>query len=180
MLLKCQLNENTNQNGVLFPTKCVERVLNNSCLVSTILDKLVSELLHKTIFICKTHNSALKIRNHHFMQKLTDLFKIIETQHELFYTISTYFRKKNSILISILLNQHFNSISSYQQYREDAPTVVMYLLQIRKYYMNKVHGVEQHRIIILLHKYRLLEKIYDTRNSQAHSIHKNLISARPL
>ena len=27
MLLKFQFNENTNQNGVLFPTNCVERVL---------------------------------------------------------------------------------------------------------------------------------------------------------
>ena len=27
------------------------------------------------------------------MQKLTDLFKIIETKHELFYTISTHFRE---------------------------------------------------------------------------------------
>ena len=31
-----------------------------------ILDKILSEFLHKTMFICKTHNSALKIRNHHF------------------------------------------------------------------------------------------------------------------
>ena len=76
----------------MFPTKCVERVMNNSCLVSIILEKLVSEFLHKTMFICKTHNSTLKIRNHHFMQKLTDLFKIIETKHELFNTISTHFR----------------------------------------------------------------------------------------
>ena len=58
MLLKCQFNENTNQNGVLFPTKCLDRVLNNSCLVSIILDLLVSEFLHKTMFICKTHNST--------------------------------------------------------------------------------------------------------------------------
>ena len=42
MLLQCYFNENTNQNGGLFPTKCVERVLNISCLVSIILDKLVS------------------------------------------------------------------------------------------------------------------------------------------
>ena len=96
MLLKCWLNENTNQNGVLFLTKCVERVLNNSCIVSIILDKLVSELLHKTMFICKTHNSALKIRNHHFMQKLTDLFKIIEIKHELFYTMSIHFRESKT------------------------------------------------------------------------------------
>ena len=92
MLFKFQFNENTAQNGVLCPTKCVESVLNNSCLVLFILDKLESEFLHKTMFICKTHNSALKIRNHHFMQKLTDLFKIIETKHELFYAISTHFR----------------------------------------------------------------------------------------
>ena len=58
-----------------FPTQCVERLLNNSCLVSIILDKLVSEFLHKTMFICKTDKSALKIRNHHFMQKLTDFAK---------------------------------------------------------------------------------------------------------
>ena len=76
----------------MFPTKCVEKVLNNSCLVSIILDKLVSEFLNKTMFICKTHNSTLKIRNLYFMQKLTDLFKIIETKHELFNTISTHFR----------------------------------------------------------------------------------------
>ena len=44
------------------------------------------------MFICKTHNSTFKIRKHYFMQKLTDLFKIIETKHELFKTISTYFR----------------------------------------------------------------------------------------
>ena len=67
MLLQCQFNENTNQNGVLFPTKCVERVFNNACLVSIILDKLVSEFLLKTMFIYKTHNSTLKIRTHHFM-----------------------------------------------------------------------------------------------------------------
>ena len=80
-----------NQNGVLIPTKCVEGVLSNSCLVSIILvSKLVSEFLH--MFICKTHNSALKIRNPHFMQKQTDLFKIILTKHELFNTISTHFR----------------------------------------------------------------------------------------
>ena len=104
MLLKCELmlskyqfNENSNQNGILFPTKCVERVLNNSCIVSIILDKLVSELLHKTMFICKTHNSALKIRNHHFMQKLTDLFKIIEIKHGLFCAISTHFRGNRTL-----------------------------------------------------------------------------------
>ena len=36
------------------------------------------------------------------MQKLTDLFKIIETKHELFNTIlqETFLRKQNSILIS--------------------------------------------------------------------------------
>ena len=78
--------------GVLFPTKCKERVLNNSCLVSIILDKLVSELLHKTMFICTTHNTTLKIRNRNFMQKLAGLFKIIETKHELFNTLSTHFR----------------------------------------------------------------------------------------
>ena len=36
--IKMQFNENTDQNGVLFPTKCVERVL---------------------MFICKTHNTTL-------------------------------------------------------------------------------------------------------------------------
>ena len=92
MLLKCQINTNTNKNGFLLPTKCLEGVLNNSRLVSIILDKLVSELLHKTMFICKSHNSALDIFNNHFMQKLSDLFKIIETKHELFYTFSTHFR----------------------------------------------------------------------------------------
>ena len=76
MLLRCQVNENTYQNGVLFPTKYVERVLNNSCLM----------------FICKTYNSTLKIRNHHFMQKLTDLFKIMETKQELFNNIFAHFR----------------------------------------------------------------------------------------
>ena len=44
------------------------------------------------MFICKTHNSALKIRNHHLKKKLTQLFKIIETKHELFNAISTHFR----------------------------------------------------------------------------------------
>ena len=82
MLLKCQINTDTNQNGVLFPTKCVERVLNNSFLISIFLDKLVSEFLHKTMFIFKTHNSTIKIRSHHFMQKLSDLFKISETKNE--------------------------------------------------------------------------------------------------
>ena len=51
MLLKCLFNENTHQNGVLIPTKCVERVLNNSCLVSIILD-IASEFFHKTMFMC--------------------------------------------------------------------------------------------------------------------------------
>ena len=36
MLIKCQFNGNTNQNGVLFPSKCLEMVLSNSCLVSII------------------------------------------------------------------------------------------------------------------------------------------------
>ena len=57
MLLKCELMHvnalHTNQNGVSFPTKCVERALNNSCLVSIILVKLVGELLHKTLLYVK-------------------------------------------------------------------------------------------------------------------------------
>ena len=60
------------------------------------LDKIVSEFLHKTMFICYTNNSALKSRNHHFMQKLTYLCKIIETKHELFNTISTHFRENKT------------------------------------------------------------------------------------
>ena len=44
------------------------------------------------MFIWKTHISSLKIRNHDFMQKLTDLFKIIGTKHELFNTITTHLR----------------------------------------------------------------------------------------
>ena len=55
--------------------------------MSIILDKLVSEFIHKAMFICKTHNNTLQIRNHHFIRKLTDLFKIIETKYELFNTI---------------------------------------------------------------------------------------------
>ena len=54
MLLKYYLTkiQNANQNEVLFPTKCVERVFNNSCLVSFILDKLVlvSDFWHTTMF----------------------------------------------------------------------------------------------------------------------------------
>ena len=42
MLSKCLFNGNTYQNEVLLPLKCVEMVLNNSCLVSIILNKSVS------------------------------------------------------------------------------------------------------------------------------------------
>ena len=62
--------------------------MNYSFLDLIILDKLESEFWLKTMFICKTHNLALKIRN----VKLIDLFKVIENKHELFNTISTHFR----------------------------------------------------------------------------------------
>ena len=75
MLLKCYFKGNTNQNGVLFPTNCVERVLNSSYLVSINLNKLVSEFLHKTTLICKTHNFTLKIRNHHLCKNLLTFSK---------------------------------------------------------------------------------------------------------
>ena len=38
MLVKCQINTNTNQNGFSFPTKCVERILNYPFFVSIILN----------------------------------------------------------------------------------------------------------------------------------------------
>ena len=36
VLLKCQINTNTNKSGFLLSTKCLERVLKYSCLVSII------------------------------------------------------------------------------------------------------------------------------------------------
>ena len=37
MLLKCSIYGNTYQNGALFPLKCEEMVIKNSCLVSFII-----------------------------------------------------------------------------------------------------------------------------------------------
>ena len=51
MLLKCQINTNTNKNGCLLPTKCLERVSKYSCLVSTIL--------HFLINVCRFLKSSL-------------------------------------------------------------------------------------------------------------------------
>jgi len=41
VLLKCQINTNTNKDGFLFSTKCLERVLKYSYLVSIILKKFI-------------------------------------------------------------------------------------------------------------------------------------------
>ena len=60
-------------------------------------------MLSFNYFMCKTHNSSLKIRNHHFMPKLTDLFKIIITKHELFTTISTHFRGNKTPFLQVFL-----------------------------------------------------------------------------
>ena len=41
MQVKCPINRNTNQNGFLLPTKCAEKVLKYTCLVSIIFNSLI-------------------------------------------------------------------------------------------------------------------------------------------
>ena len=54
LLVKSQINTNTNQNGLQFPTKCIERILNYSFLVSIILyyKSAKTVFLNLVTFIC--------------------------------------------------------------------------------------------------------------------------------
>ena len=51
MLLKCQINTNTNKNGFLLPTKCLEWVLKYSFLVSIILNFYLCLQIFKVKFV---------------------------------------------------------------------------------------------------------------------------------
>ena len=54
MILKCQINTNTNKNGFLLPTKCLEGVLKYSYLGSIILKFFLSLRMFKVKFVTFT------------------------------------------------------------------------------------------------------------------------------
>ena len=63
MLLKCQINTNMNKNGFLLSTKCLERVLKYSYLISIISIFRSEAPLQETLSVCldtiSFHNDSL-------------------------------------------------------------------------------------------------------------------------
>ena len=90
MLLKCQINTNTNKKGFLHPTKCLERVLKYYFLVSIIL-------------------------NYHYLKQSLRFFVLFLDFNSIsshFNSISSHFNSINSHLIALT---HLNSTKKMHQ-----------------------------------------------------------------